>query len=86
MKIIFSKNYIKDYRKLPLHLQETFDKQLKFLLSNPRHPSLGTKKMKGFKNIFEGMISKSCRFTFYINGNILILRRIGGNEKTLKNP
>ncbi|MEA1963096.1 MAG: hypothetical protein U9M94_02540 [Patescibacteria group bacterium] len=86
MKLIFSKNYIKDYNKLPQHLQKIIGKQLKFLLANPWHPSLGTKKIKGFIGIFEGRVSKSCRFTFYIDGNRLTLRRVGDNDKTLKKP
>ncbi len=86
MKLIFSKNYIRDYRKLPQYLQKAIDKQLKFLLSNPRHPSLGIKKVKGCINIFEGRASKSCRFSFHINGDCLVLRRVGEHDKTLKRP
>ena len=86
MRLIFSKNYIKDYNRLPQHLQKAIKKQLEFLLANPCHPSLGTKKIKGFVGIFEGRVSRSCRFTFCINGDCLTLRRIGDHDKILKKP
>ena len=86
MKLIFSKNYIRDYRKLSQFLQKAIDKQLKFLLSNPRHPSLGIKKIKGLIDVFEGRVSKSCRFSFHIDGDCLVLRRVGDHDKTLKSP
>ena len=86
MRLIFPKNYIKDYNKLPQHLQKAICKQLKFLLADPWHPSSGTKKIKGFIGIFEGRVSKSCRFTFCIDGDYLILRRIGDHDKALKKP
>jgi len=86
MRLIFSKNYIKDYNKLSQHLQKAIKKQLEFLLTNPWHPSLGAKKIKGFIGIFEGRVSKSCRFTFCINRDCLTLRRFGDHDKTLKKP
>lgn len=45
MKLLFTKNFVRDYRKLPQHIQELTDKQLGLLLSNPQHPSLNLKKM-----------------------------------------
>jgi mRNA-degrading endonuclease RelE of RelBE toxin-antitoxin system len=85
MKLSFTKTFIRDYRKLPPELQETVDKQLELLLSNQRHPSLNIKKMNDPRNIWEGRATASYHFTFQIEGNVYILRRVGAHD-TLKNP
>lgn len=85
MKISFTKTFIRDYRKLPQELQDIVDKQLYLLLSNQRHPSLNIKKMNDPRNIWEGRATASYRFTFQIEGDIYVLRRVGTYD-TLKNP
>ena len=77
MKLLFTKKLIRDYRKLPRHIQRTADKQLGLLLSGSNHPSLNIKKMQDPRNIWEGRVTKSYRFTFQIDQNIYILRKIG---------
>ena len=74
-----------DYRKLPKQIQTVIDKQIEFLLSNPGHPSLNTKKMNDPRNIWEGRITKSYRFTYQIEGDTYVLRRVGTHD-ILKNP
>jgi mRNA-degrading endonuclease RelE of RelBE toxin-antitoxin system len=85
MKIAFSKNFIGDYRKLPAEIQKTADKQLELLLSNPKHPSLRIKKMNDPRNIWEGRVTDSYRFTFQIEGDIFVMRKIGTHD-VLTNP
>lgn len=85
MKLSFTKTFIRDYRKLPPGLQETVDKQLELLLSNQRHPSLNIKKMSDPRNIWEGRATASYRFTFQVEGDVYVLRRVGTHD-TLKNP
>ncbi|MDO9514974.1 MAG: hypothetical protein Q7J01_02600 [Syntrophales bacterium] len=85
MKISFTKTFIRDYRKLSPELQEAVDKQLELLLSNQRHPSLNIKKMNDPKNIWEGRATASHRFTFQIEGDVYVLRRVGTHD-TLRNP
>jgi len=85
MKFSFTKTFVRDYRKLPLELQETVDKQLGLLLSDQRHPSLNIKKMNDPRNIWEGRITASYRFTFQIEGGTYVLRRVGTHD-TLNNP
>jgi mRNA-degrading endonuclease RelE of RelBE toxin-antitoxin system len=85
MKLFFAKTFVRDYRDLPQDLQETVNKQLELLLSNQRHPSLKIKKMNDPRNIWEGRITASYRFTFQMEGDTYILRRVGSND-TLKNP
>lgn len=85
MKLLFTKTFVRDYRKLPSDIQETVDKQLALLLSNQRHPSLSIKKMNDPRNIWEGRITASYRFTFQIKNDIYILRKVGTHD-TLRSP
>ncbi len=85
MKALATKPFVRDYRKLSKQIQTAVDKQLELLLSNPGHPSLNTKKMNDPREIWEGRITKSYRFTFQIEGDTYILRRVGTHD-VLKNP
>ncbi|MFH1426940.1 MAG: hypothetical protein ABIG60_00180 [Patescibacteria group bacterium] len=70
MKIEYSAEFKKQYQKLPLEIQKSATKQLTIFLKNPRHPSLNTKKLKGQNNLWQGRISKSYRFVFFIENNL----------------
>jgi mRNA-degrading endonuclease RelE of RelBE toxin-antitoxin system len=85
MKIQTTRPFDDDYDALPVSIKDKADKQLTLLLSNPKHPSLQLKKMKGHPDIWEGRITKSYRFTFQIIGEIYLLRRIGTHD-ILKTP
>ena len=85
MKLFFTKTFVRDYRKLPSDIQETVDKQLWLLLSNPRHPSLNIKKMNDPRQIWEGRVTSSYRFTFHMENDTYVLRKVGTHD-TLKNP
>ena len=85
MKLLFTKNFIREYRKLPQQIQNSIDKQLGLLLSNPQHPSLSIKKMQDPRNIWEGRVTESYRFTFQIEADIYILRKVGAHD-ILKMP
>ena len=80
MKLLFTKTFIRDYRKLPREIQKTTDKQLGLLLSNPQHPSLNLKKMQDPRAIWEGRVTESYRFTFQIEEETYILRKIGSHD------
>ncbi len=85
MNLFFSKPFIKKYRKLPKRIQEKADEQITLMIINPQHPSLGLKKMKGQGDIWEGRITDDYRFTFHIDKDIYIMRKIGTHD-ILKNP
>ena len=85
MKLLLTKTFIRDYRYLPKEIQDATDKQPKILIENPRHPSLKLKKMNDPREIWEGRITASYRFTFQIEGDVYVLRRVGAHD-TLKNP
>lgn len=85
MKVSFTKTFVRDYHKLPPALQETVDKQLELLVSDRRHPSLNIKKMNDPRNIWEGRVTASYRFTFQPEGDVYVMRRVGSHD-TFKNP
>ena len=67
--------------------REKLQKQLEILISNPRHPSLGVKKIKGTKSIFEARADDHHRFTFeYGEKNEIVLRVVGPHNSALKKP
>ncbi|PIZ15746.1 hypothetical protein COY52_08930 [Candidatus Desantisbacteria bacterium CG_4_10_14_0_8_um_filter_48_22] len=81
MKLLFTKPFIKDYKSLPGHIREQVDKQVSFLLLDFRHPSLRAKKMEGAKgDIREASVTMNYRFTFQIEGDTIIMRRIGSHD------
>jgi mRNA-degrading endonuclease RelE of RelBE toxin-antitoxin system len=85
MKLLLTKTFVRDYRKLPQDIQELTDKQLGLLLSNPKHPSLNLKKMQEPRDIWECRITISYRFTFQIADGAYILRKAGTHD-VLRNP
>lgn len=80
MEIFYSKSFKKDFLNLPDNIRKLATKKLELFGDNYRHPSLKTKKMEGFENVWEGRITISYRFTFKIESNVCILRRIGTHD------
>lgn len=80
MKVIATRSFEKDYATLPTITRDIADKKLLLFIQNTRHPSLRVKKMEGPRDIWEGSITMSYRFTFQIVGNAYILRRIGTHD------
>ncbi|MBI4531885.1 MAG: hypothetical protein HY709_10260 [Candidatus Latescibacteria bacterium] len=85
MKLLATKPFDKDFEELPTRIKTLALKKFNILLQNPRHPSLRIKKMEDPRDIWEGSITKSYRFTFQIEGDTYRLRRIGTHE-ILKTP
>ena len=85
MKLVFTKSFKRDYQGLPDRIQSKVEKQLDFLLEDLNYPSLQAKKMEGEEGIWEARVDKNYRFTFQIEGDYYILRRVGTHD-TLSNP
>lgn len=82
-KSYFNKKFVKEYAKLPVSIQKKFDKQLEFLLSDLRHPSIRAKKKQGAEDIWEGRVDRFYRFTFTISEDTITLRTIGPHDEVL---
>lgn len=85
IKLQWTKSFKKNYQILPEDIKKRTKKQLRVFIGNPRHPSLRVKKMQDPRDIYEGRITYSYRFTFQVEGEIYILRKIGSHD-ILKNP
>jgi len=85
MRLLFTKNFVGNYRKLPQEIQKAVDKQLELLLTNAHHASLAIKKMNDPRNIWEARVTLAYRLTFQIEGDIYILRKVGTHD-ILKKP
>lgn len=77
-------SFKKGYKKLPNEIKEKIDKQLFFLLENPKHPSLNLHLIRGTKGIWEGYVDQQYRFTFEIEGDFYTLRKVGSHDIIMK--
>ncbi len=55
------------------------------ILSNPDHPSLNLHPIRGTKGIWEGYVDQQYRFTFEIESDYYILRKVGSHD-VIKKP
>lgn len=75
LKLTRTERFKKSVLELDQKIRKKLRKQIKILISNPRHPSLGIKKIKGTKSIFEARVDDHYRFTFeYVEKDEIILR------------
>lgn len=89
MKIVVTVPFRRDFKKLPKEVKQRAEKSLKILISNPRHPSLNIKKVKGriikdYFNIFEARITKNYRFLFLVEEDTYVLLRCGEHDEFFK--
>lgn len=83
MNLRITPQFKKQYDKLPRQTQVKTQRILDYLKINLRHPSIKVKKKQGKGDIWEGRIDRFYRFTFEIEGNLIILRTIGPHDKAL---
>lgn len=81
MKYILAEGFPKKLESLPKLTQEKFWKQLRFLLTDLRYPSLHAKKYDEEKGIWQARVDKSYRFYFLINGNAYVIISIIAHPK-----
>lgn len=77
MKAAFSERFIRQYSGLSAERKAKFDKQLGFLLTSLRHPSLRAKKYDEAQDIWQARVDDDYRFYFQIVGDtyrILFIR------------
>jgi mRNA-degrading endonuclease YafQ of YafQ-DinJ toxin-antitoxin module len=87
MKFIYSDYFIENVSKLSYEVRKILKEKLSLMYRNPRQPSLRVKKIQGQEDIFEASITMDIRMTWqYIKKDVILLRKIGRHDKTLKNP
>jgi len=72
-KIIFTKSFEKSLKKLSLVEQKQVSTKLKLLQANPLHPSLRTKKIQGFQDLFECSVNIDIRILWRYEGSQIII-------------
>lgn len=77
LKLTRTERFKKSVLELDGHTREKQRKQLEILISNPRHPSLGIKKIKETKAVFEAQVNDRTRFTFQYGEKGEIVLRVG---------
>ncbi len=80
MKFQPTAHFAREYARLPQQLQQRVDRALELLLENPRHPSLQTKKMKGYENRWEARVTHHYRLIFSIEADTYVLFRVGTHD------
>jgi len=89
ISVIRTEPFKRDFRRLPEAIKRRTEAALRLLMSNPHHPSLRVKKVrgeiiKGYGNIFEGRITRDYRFFFLIATDAYILLACGKHDDFLK--
>lgn len=89
MEVVRTEPFDWDFQRLPELIKRRTESALRLLMSNPHHPSLRVKKVRGeiikeYGNIFEARITRDYRFFFLIETDAYILLRCGRHEKYLK--
>lgn len=80
MNLVLTEPFEEDLRALPASLQRRTLAKLALLKANLLHPSLRVKKMRGRKDIYEASVNMSYRFLFRVEGDNLILERVGPHK------
>jgi len=87
LKLKRTERFKKSVLDLDLKTRQRLKKQLKYLVNDPRHPSLKIKKIKETRSVFEGCVNDSHRFTFQFGKESeIILRLVGLHNSALKKP
>ena len=76
MKVRRTDRFKKDYQKLPLDIQQRVDQKLRFLLRDPRHPSLRVHKVRGVEGLWEFSVTMNYR-AILIEGAYYVLLGVG---------
>ena len=88
MKLVRTQRFKREFKKLPEHIRKQAIRKLKLLLMNPRHPSLRVKKIRGevrgYRDVFEGSITKDYRFLFRVEEGSYILLTCGTHDEFFK--
>jgi mRNA interferase RelE/StbE len=77
MKVRRTDRFKKDYQKLLSDIRQRVDQKLRFLLRDPRHPSLQIHKLRGVEGLWEFRVTMNYRVIFEIEGEYYVLLGVG---------
>jgi len=81
MKWLHTERSLKDYRGAPAQIQKAFDKQVRLLVQDLRHPSLRVKKYHAPRDIWQARVTLEWRFYFQIQGDSYVIVTIMPHPK-----
>ncbi|MBI3681030.1 MAG: hypothetical protein HY235_11610 [Acidobacteria bacterium] len=81
MKRQLTERAAQDYEEAPTAVQKAFDKQMRFLALNLRHPSIQAKKIDERNDVWQGRVTKDWRFYFKIVRDTYTMVRIVPHPK-----
>ena len=64
---------VRAYIDAPPAVQKAFDKQVKLLVENVRHPSLRAKKYDESRGIWQARVNRNWRFYFVVTGDTYLI-------------
>ncbi len=79
-EVVFTARFDRLFRRLPKAIRDATFEKLATYLDNPTHPSLRVKRIRGTDRIWEMSITMNYRLTFELEGETVILRRIGTHD------
>ncbi len=72
-KITYTRRFLKNLKKLNANEQTQLKKKLEFLMQDPLHPSLRTKRIQGTTDLFEFSVNMDVRVIWEYDGDTIIL-------------
>ncbi len=82
LRIVYTPNFIREYKNLPLALQEEVKEKIALFAKDPRQPSLKTHKLKGrLQGSFSFSVNYRYRIIFeYDSGSTVALLGVGDHS------
>ncbi|MFH1452614.1 MAG: hypothetical protein ABIH00_01375 [Armatimonadota bacterium] len=83
MKFIYTRQFVKEYKRLPQNIQNKFKEKIKLMEKDFSHPSLRIKKLNiKIKNIeiWAGSLTMNYRFLFNIYEDYCTFMHIGTHD------
>ena len=81
MQIVLSDRAIESLSDAPANARRAFEKQLRFLATNLRHPSLRAKKYDESADLWQARVNRDWRFYFTIQGDTYRIEDIIAHPK-----
>ncbi len=73
MRARYTERFRRSYASAPATIQRAFDRRVRLLLTNLRHPSLRAKKYDEARDIWQARVTRDWRFYFRVEGETYAL-------------
>jgi mRNA-degrading endonuclease RelE of RelBE toxin-antitoxin system len=73
MKVFYTDEFAKQYKKLPERVQEAYLQQEEIIKENPFDSRLHAKPLKGYDGIFSFRVTRVYRVLFKISENTIVI-------------